>query len=266
MQMVALGNFFFKIRNGLFPLAILLLLVPSPPLFEDWRVAALGGAALALLGQLVRASTVGLVYIIRGGREGEVYAKDLITDGLFSHCRNPLYVGNYLGILGALVASNSLVALGVGGSFFLIAYIAIVQAEENFLRGKFGEAYDQYCSGVPRFAVKLRGLVETFRSSRFNWGRLLVKEYGTIFTSLAGIPLIVLLVRHVRHHLPWFTERLGCGLADLDRRARARLPASALAKEVWAGYRSAAADAGLSGALLHHMPGAKIPVPRCGDL
>jgi protein-S-isoprenylcysteine O-methyltransferase Ste14 len=204
--MIALGNFLFKIRNGLFPLAILLLLVPSPPLFDDWRIAAVGGVALALVGQLVRASTVGLVYIIRGGREGKIYAKDLITDGLFSHCRNPLYVGNYLGILGALVASNSIVALVVGGLFFLIAYVAIVQAEENFLRGKFGEPYDQYCREVPRFGVKLRGLTDTFRSSQFNWGRLLVKEYGTIFTSLTGIPLIILLVRHLRHHLTWFTD------------------------------------------------------------
>ena len=204
--MITLGNFFFKIRNGLFPLAILLLLVPSPPLFEDWRIAAVSGIALALVGQLVRASTVGLVYIIRGGREGKVYAKDLITDGLFSHCRNPLYVGNYLGILGALVASNSIVALVVGGLFFLIAYVAIVQAEENFLRGKFGEPYDRSCREVPRFGVKLRGLTDTFRSSQFNWGRLLVKEYGTIFTSLAGIPLIILLVRHLRHHLAWFAD------------------------------------------------------------
>jgi protein-S-isoprenylcysteine O-methyltransferase Ste14 len=204
--MITLGNFFFKIRNGLFPMAILLLLIPSPPLFGDWRIAAFGGIALALIGQVIRASTVGLVYIIRGGREGKVYAKDLITDGLFSHCRTPLYVGNYLGILGALVASNSVVALVVGGLFFLLAYAAIVLAEENFLRGKFGESYDHYCSEVPRYAIKWRGLGETFRSSRFNWGRLLVKEYGTMFTSLAGIPLIVLLVRHFRQHLPWFTD------------------------------------------------------------
>ena len=110
------------------------------------------------------------------------------------------------GILGALVASNSVIALVVGGLFFLVAYFAIVLAEENFLRGKFGQAYDRYCDEVPRFAIKWGGLAETFRNSRFNWGRLLVKEYGTIFTSLAGIPLIVLLVRHFRYHLSWFAD------------------------------------------------------------
>ncbi len=204
--MIALGNFFFKVRNGLFPLAILLLLVPSAHLFADWRIAFLIGAGLALSGQLIRAITVGLVYIVRGGRGGKVYAKDLVTDGMFSHCRNPLYVGNYLGILGALVASDSVIAVTVGGVFFTIAYLAIVRAEENFLRDKFGDAYRDYCLDVPRFSIVTRGLGKTLRASQFNWRRLLIKEYGTMFTSLAGIPLIVLYARHFRHHLPWFED------------------------------------------------------------
>jgi protein-S-isoprenylcysteine O-methyltransferase Ste14 len=201
--MITLGNFFFRYRNGLFPAALILLLIPSPNLFLDWRVAAAIGAGLVLSGQLIRAVTVGLVYIIRGGREGKVYAEDLVTDGMFNHCRNPLYVGNYLGILGAVVASNSVVAITVGGIGFLIAYLAITFAEENFLRGKFGQAYDNYCSKVPRYALKLRGLGDTLKASRFNWRRLLVKEYGTLFVSLAGVPLIVLFSRHYRDHLSW---------------------------------------------------------------
>lgn len=204
--MISLGNFFFKYRNGLFPLAIALLLVPSAHAFSDWRVAAAIGAGLVLLGQVLRAITVGLVYIVRGGREGKVYADDLVTGGMFNHCRNPLYVGNYLGILGAVVASNSLIAISVGGSFFLIAYLAITFAEENFLRGKFGDSYDAYCARVPRFALKLKGLEATLQASRFNWGRLLIKEYGTMFVSLAGIPLIVLFARHYRHDLPWWED------------------------------------------------------------
>ncbi len=204
--MISLGNFFFKYRNALFPLAIVLLLVPSPSVFSDWRIAAAIGIGLVLVGQLIRATTVGLVYIVRGGKQGKVYAADLVTDGMFTHCRNPLYVGNFLGILGALVASNSLIGMVVGGVFFLIAYLAITLAEEKFLRGKFGAAYDDYCAKVPRFSFKLKGLGETLGASKFNWQRLLVKEYGTIFVALAGIPLILLFTRHYREHLGWWKD------------------------------------------------------------
>ncbi|MBP6602004.1 MAG: hypothetical protein KA250_09400 [Verrucomicrobiales bacterium] len=204
--MISLGNFFFRYRNGLFPLAIVLLLIPSRNVFSDWRIAALVGVALVLIGQIIRAITVGLDYIVRGGRNGQVYAEGLVTGGMFQHCRNPLYVGNYLGILGAVVASNSLIAITVGGVFFLIAYIAITLAEENYLRGKFGSDYDSYCDRVPRFTLQLGGIRATLKAARFNWQRLLVKEYGTMFVSLAGIPLILLLTRHYRYAIPMWAD------------------------------------------------------------
>jgi len=210
--MISLGNFFFRYRNALFPLSIVLLLIPSPHVFSDWRIAAAAGGGLVLLGQIIRAVAVGLVYIVRGGREGKVYADDLVTEGLFRHCRNPLYVGNFLGILGAVTASNSLVAMAVGVVAFFVAYLSITLAEENFLRGKFGAAYVDYCRRVPRFAFKLRGLGATLTASKFNWRRLLVKEYGTMFVSLAGVPLILLFARHYRYGLPWWEDGWDQGL------------------------------------------------------
>jgi len=204
--MVSIGNFFFRYRNALFPIALLLFLLPSPTAFPQWWMAALAGGGLIVLGQLIRAVSVELVYIVRGGRKGKVYADDLVTEGMFAHCRNPLYVGNYLGILGAVVASNSVVALAVGGILFFIAYLSITLAEENFLSGKFGKSYDQYCADTPRFAMKLSGLGATFRASKFNWKRLIMKEYGTMFVSLAGLILILLFTRHYHHGLPWFAD------------------------------------------------------------
>ena len=58
-------------------------------------------------------------------------------------------------------------------------YRAIVAAEENYLRGRFGKDFDDYCGRVPRFAPRLSGLGETFSSMTFHWRRVLVKEYGT---------------------------------------------------------------------------------------
>ena len=98
--MVKLGNLLFHNRNWLFPLFYLVLFIPSPEVFNDPVTAMLIGFGIALIGQLIRIITIGLVYIVRGGRNRRVYADDLVTTGIFSHCRNPLYVGNILILVG----------------------------------------------------------------------------------------------------------------------------------------------------------------------
>ncbi|MFC1608432.1 isoprenylcysteine carboxylmethyltransferase family protein, partial [Candidatus Latescibacterota bacterium] len=98
--MIAFGNFLFHYRNILFPLFYAGLFIPSPELFSSYPVAAIAGLAICLLGQGIRVITIGLVYIIRGGSNRRVYAKDLVTTGMFHHCRNPLYVGNILVLFG----------------------------------------------------------------------------------------------------------------------------------------------------------------------
>lgn len=189
--MVRLGNFLFHYRNGLFPLAFVLLLWKGRPIFENDFVAAAVGLGVALLGQLLRAVTIGLAYIIRGGKKRQVYAEDLVTGGLFAHCRNPLYDGNLLILAGVGLAANSLIFMAVGMPLFLIAYRAIVAAEENFLRGKFGREFDDYCARTNRFWPRFSGLSATLRSMEFNWQRLVVKEYGSTFAWTSGMILLV---------------------------------------------------------------------------
>lgn len=191
-MMVRIGNFLFRHRNGLFPLAFALLLWKGRPVFDQDLMAAAVGFSVAMLGQVLRAATIGLAYIIRGGRKRQVYAEALVTDGLFSHCRNPLYVGNLLILAGVGLASNSLVFMAVGMPFFLFAYRTIVAAEENFLRQKFGVEFDDYCRRVNRFVPRFSGLGRTLQSMEFNWSRLVVKEYGSAFAWLAGGLLLVM--------------------------------------------------------------------------
>lgn len=196
-MMVRIGNFFFHYRNGLFPLAVVLVFLPTRRIVPQDSLALALGLLVIVLGQLSRAVTIGLAYIKRGGHQKQVYADGLVCDGLFAHCRNPLYVGNILMLLGFGIALNSLTCLAAGGAFFLFVYSAIVRAEENYLRGKFGEAYDRYCAAVPRWAIRPAGLGRTVRSMRFNWRRLLLKEYGTFFNWVAGLPVALYLRRHV---------------------------------------------------------------------
>jgi len=151
------------------------------------------GLIITITGQAIRGATIGLAYIIRGGKEGKVYAEELVTTGIFNHCRNPLYVGNILMLLGVGVLSNSLLYVAVVMPLFLIIYQAIVLAEENFLRNKFGASFDQYCSRVNRWIPSLKGISSTFRSMTFKWKRWILKEYNTQYVWLTGIVLILLL-------------------------------------------------------------------------
>jgi protein-S-isoprenylcysteine O-methyltransferase Ste14 len=198
--MIKIGNFFFKYRNWLFIILYLLLFIPSPALFSKtafgsgyywWPIIV--GLVITVTGQAIRGATIGLAYIIRGGKEGKVYAEELVTTGIFNHCRNPLYVGNILMLLGVGVLSNSLLYVIVVMPLFLVIYQAIVLAEENFLRNKFGTSFDQYCSRVNRWVPSLKGIGNTFASMHFKWKRWVLKEYNTQYVWLTGITLILLL-------------------------------------------------------------------------
>jgi len=177
--MIAIGNFLFRHRNALFPLTCLFLLLPGPRLYEDPLIAASIGAVCALLGQVVRAVTISLDYIVRGGRQGKVYADDLVISGIYHHSRNPMYVGNILIGVGLAIASNSWIAIALTVPLVMFAYAAIIAAEEKFLSSKFGPAFDAYRNDVPRWLPRIRGLVSTLSGATFHWRRLVVKEYGT---------------------------------------------------------------------------------------
>jgi protein-S-isoprenylcysteine O-methyltransferase Ste14 len=198
--MINIGNFFFKYRNWIFILFYGALFIPSWPIFSKERVgesyyiwAITIGLFITILGQLIRGLTIGLAYIIRGGKGGKPYAEGLVTEGIFNHCRNPLYVGNILMLLGVGILANSLVYVAIVIPVFLFVYEAIVLAEENFLRGKFGPGYDEYCKKVNRWFPNLKDIGKTFSSMQFNWKRWILKEHTTQFIWLGGIVLILLL-------------------------------------------------------------------------
>jgi protein-S-isoprenylcysteine O-methyltransferase Ste14 len=194
--LVRIGAFFFKTRNVVFPLVYLPLILLTPPHRflgredAEWALDA-AGLLVAFSGQLLRAVVIGLKYIHRGGKNKKVHADDLVTEGIFAHCRNPLYVGNMMILTGLFMVHNNPWVYLVGIPFFAIAYLAIVAAEEQYLERKFGAHYEEYCSRVPRFAMNLEGLKATLGSFEFDWRRVLRKDYGTIF-STATLAIVLL--------------------------------------------------------------------------
>jgi len=196
--MITIGNFFFKYRNQLFIFLYALLLIPSPELFtveqfgqDYWFLSFYIGLLITTLGIMIRGLTIGLTFIERGGKDLKIHAEALITRGLFNHCRNPLYVGNNLMLLGLGILSNSLIYVLIVVPVFLFIYQAIVLAEENFLKQKFGTDYEEYCKTVNRWLPNLKGIGSTFSTMKFNWVRWLFTEYNTQIFWLAGVFLTV---------------------------------------------------------------------------
>lgn len=185
--LISAGRFFFRARNIFFPVAILVLLLLSPPRLSfasaglDRGVDALG-VFVALVGQAIRVLVIGLAYIQRGGRGGKVHADELVVDGVFAFSRNPLYVGNILVLAGIFLVANSPALTFVGIPLFAFIYASIVAAEEEFLGAKFGAAYADYCRRVPRFLPRDPAFLGVARSMQFDWRRVLRKEYGSTFT------------------------------------------------------------------------------------
>ncbi|TQV73134.1 isoprenylcysteine carboxylmethyltransferase family protein [Aliikangiella marina] len=74
----------------------------------------------------------------------------LVTQGIFSRTRNPVFLGVMAGQLGfflALPSVFSAVCLLLG----VVAIFSQVDIEENYLRQKWGKTYETYCQQVPRW-------------------------------------------------------------------------------------------------------------------
>ncbi len=184
--LVALGNFFFRYRNAIFPVVLFLLVVVARPraMFDDPALSRswiLLGGVLALLGEGFRLFTIGYDYIDRGGRGGMVSASRLVQGGLYAHVRNPMYVGNLLIAAGLLLYSSSWSALVTALPFFVLVYAAIIAAEETYLLKTFGAEFEAYVSRVPAFLPSWKGLGAKLAGARYDWKRALRKDYGNIF-------------------------------------------------------------------------------------
>jgi protein-S-isoprenylcysteine O-methyltransferase Ste14 len=191
-MLTATGNVLFRHRNALFPVACLLLFLPGPDPFVDALDATWVGGLIALAGQLIRAATIGLKYVVRGGRNRQVYAEDLVTEGIYAHTRNPMYLGNILIAAGLAIVSNSWTVIAIAIPLSLFMYVSIVAAEEDYLTRRFGAAFKAYCQRVPRWLPRISGFGETLASMQFRWRRLLLKEYGTPFGWITVLALMTL--------------------------------------------------------------------------
>ncbi|MFH1876249.1 MAG: isoprenylcysteine carboxylmethyltransferase family protein [Candidatus Omnitrophota bacterium] len=185
------GAFFFRFRNFLFPAFVIILLVfTKPALFLGRRdldaIIVTFGFLVAMLGIFFRLFVIGFAYIKRGGKDGRVYADNLVIEGVYAHVRNPMYVANFFNIVGIALIYGSFWVYVLVIPFFTYVYLAIVTTEENYLHKRFGAEFETYCKAVNRFIPNFSGIKQTLGKFSYDWTKALRKEYGTTFGVLLG--------------------------------------------------------------------------------
>lgn len=151
------GNWLFKRRSWL-PVVLVVIgiivmyLVNRQAILFDMRdeLIFLG---VSLLGEVIRILTVGFAPKNTSGRNtvnGQL-ADELNVTGIYSVIRHPLYVGNFFMWLGPVLFLRSISYTIIFCLVYWLYYERIIFAEEQFLRKKFGEAYDKWSEFVSPF-------------------------------------------------------------------------------------------------------------------
>ncbi len=94
---------------------------------------------------LRRSTILGLPEFRREHRSG-----DLITVGIYSRIRHPRYLEVGL-VLWAIALFTNYLSVYILGIVYIILIHAVIVLEEKELKNRFGAAYEEYCSRVPRF-------------------------------------------------------------------------------------------------------------------
>ncbi|MDZ7739236.1 MAG: isoprenylcysteine carboxylmethyltransferase family protein [Bacteroidales bacterium] len=185
------GNWLFK-RRGWLPLFIFIpslayiVLSPNPSL-EYSPGAEIAFLAVSLLGQVIRAVTVGRTPKNTSGRNihGQL-AEKLNTTGIYSVLRHPLYLGNFFMWLGPVLFLRSVWIVVIFCLAYWLYYERIMFAEEQFLRRKFSESYDRWSEKVKSFIPSFSNYTRSDLS--FSFRNVLKREYngfGLIFIVFA---------------------------------------------------------------------------------
>jgi len=82
-------------------------------------------------------------------------SRQLVTDGPYALCRNPLYLFSFLLGGGMALIFQNLAVFAFFGISLVLHWLAVDREERN-LAGIFGPPYLAYCREVPRFIPSLR--------------------------------------------------------------------------------------------------------------
>ena len=113
---------------------VLLAILAQP---KAWALPI--GVALIVIGALIRLWAAGHVH------KNEILA----TDGPYAFVRHPQYLGNCILALGFSLASGLLWAAAVWAVLFWLFYVPAIRREDEKLRRRFGEAWENWRASTP---------------------------------------------------------------------------------------------------------------------
>lgn len=200
------GNWLFKRRSWL-PLflviagIVMMYLGNRQAILFDLRDEMIF-LSISIFGEIIRIVAVGFAPKNTSGRntvDGQI-ADELNVTGLYSIVRHPLYVGNFFMWLGPVLFLRSVWFTVVFALIYWLYYERIMFAEEQFLRRKFGDTYDNWSAKVNAF------IPFSFRFIRpklkFSFRNVLKREYH----SVINIFIIFSLLDLCRNY--FLTERI----------------------------------------------------------
>lgn len=161
-----LRRFFLKLR---FPIVIALILI-----WPWWLDSGLiwAGIGVTLLGEVIQVWCFACI-------EKE---RVLTIRGPYQLCRNPMYLGRYLLILGFIVATGSWIACVIYTVCYWFYMVNRVKREEPVLEKIFGQPYRDYCGDVNRFLPGMKRLDKDFWF--FDWQIMLTNNGHWNFLSV----------------------------------------------------------------------------------
>ncbi len=131
---------------------------------------------VALSGLAIRWMTVGFVPAGTSGRNTQGQrAEALNTTGIYSIVRNPLYLGNFMTLMGVVLSIKVWWLVLIVGMAFFIYMERIILTEEEFLHDKYGDEYDSWCARTPVIIPNFK----TWQSPAlsFSYKTVLKREY-----------------------------------------------------------------------------------------
>ena len=180
------GTFFvrWRVRTGY-------LLAPAVLWFaHPFARSILSGAAIGLIGLLVRAYAAGYLH------KQEV----LTVTGPYAFTRNPLYLGSSILAVGTAVATWTWISAGLLLLYFSVFYAAVMRREEFELRQKHGASFDAYAQAVPLFFPRLMPSASTGGRS-FSWAQY--RKNREWKAALGFVILLLILVGRGYLRLPF---------------------------------------------------------------
>jgi protein-S-isoprenylcysteine O-methyltransferase Ste14 len=169
---------------------------------EAWQILCM---LVSFLGLAVRILTVGQAPLGTSGRNTrEQVPNNLNSTGIYSVVRHPLYLGNYLVMIGFAMWPHIWWMVVLTSCLYALYYERIMLAEEAFLRQRFGETFEKWSAQTPAFIPQFRG----WRPSPvpFCWRTVAQREYNAFFLIIAVFFLFDLIgdsIAEKSWHMSW---------------------------------------------------------------